>query len=464
MELSRRQYLFGSAASGLAAAQTRTRRPNILWILSEDMSPQLACYGEPLVQTPNLDKLASEGTRFNNAFTTAPVCSASRSAFATGMYQTAIGSHNHRTVHKKPLPSGVRHISEYLREAGYFTVLSAPPPGKRSGRGTGPAGSGKTDYNFTIEKPFDGYDWSQRPSGKPFFAQLTLQESHKGYGWPLGRKETPHIDPAKINLPPYWPDHPVARDEYANYLEAIQLVDRYVGDVIKRLKDEGELDNTLIFFMGDNGSCLFRGKQFLYEGGIRVPLIVRWPAQIAAGAVREDLVCALDMTAATLAAAGVSVPATMHGRDFLAKTHTPRPHIFAGRDRCDTAIERMRCVRDAQYKYIRNYLPGIPYMQENPYKEKEYPTWNLVKELHREGKLNAVQSLFAADRKPVEELYDLKADAHEVRNLAVDKAHADRLLSMRKLLDNWLADVGDKGDVMENPIDIYQSYYGKRMA
>lgn len=459
--------MFGSTAAALGAQipgpRATAKKPNILWLLSEDMSPELGCYGEPLVQTPNLDKMARDGTRFQYAFTTAPVCSASRSALATGMYQTAIGAHNHRTIFKKPLAAPVRHMSDYLREAGYFTVLSAPEKGKRKpGEGTGPYGSGKTDYNFVAEKPFDGSDWSQRPSGKPFFAQLTIQESHKGVGWPLGRKLTPRIDQSKLRLAPYYPEHSVARDEYANYLEAVQLVDKYVGEVFARLEKEGLADNTLVFFMGDNGSCLFRGKQFLYEGGIRVPLLVRGPG-IQAGTVREDLVSGIDVTAAILAAAGVEVPKHLHGRDLLASGHRKREWIFAGRDRCDIATERMRCVRDSRYKYIRNFLPGIPYMQANPYKEKEYPTWNLVKELYRQGKLDSVQALFAADHKPVEELFDLQSDPHEVKNLAADPVRQDRLLSMRRTLDDWLADTGDKGEVMENPVDIYQSYFKKKV-
>jgi arylsulfatase A-like enzyme len=212
--------------------------------------------------------------------------------------------------------------------------------------------------------------------------------------------------------------------------------------------------------MGDNGSCLFRGKQFLYEGGIRVPLLVRWPGNIAPGTVRDDLISGVDLTGSTLAAAGIEVPRNLHGRDFLGGA-PKRPHIFAARDRCDIAIERMRCVRDAGYKYIRNFLPGIPYMQRNPYKEKEYPTWNLVKQLNREGKLNAIQALFAADSKPVEELYDLGTDPHEVRNLASEAAEAGRLISMRKLVDDWIIETGDKGNIMEDPVEIYRDYFKK---
>jgi arylsulfatase A-like enzyme len=229
-----------------------------------------------------------------------------------------------------------------------------------------------------------------------------------------------------------------------------------------RLEKEGIADNTLVFFLGDNGQCLFRSKQFLYDGGIHVPLLVRWPGKVQPGTVREDLISGIDVTAAILVAAGVQVPKNMHGRDFLAKDAKPREHIFAGRDRCDIATERMRCVRDARYKYIRNYLPGIPYMQSNPYKEKEYPTWNLVKQLHKEGKLTPVQALFASDHKPIEELFDLQTDPWEVKNLASDPAQQDRLVRMRKLLDEWIAEVGDKGEIMENPLDIYGSYFGKK--
>lgn len=455
--ITRRDYLLHSIAATVAAQTPAAFRPNILWILAEDISPQLGCYGEPLIQTPNLDRMASQGARFVNAFTTAPVCSASRSALATGMFQTTIGAHNHRTFNKKPLPEGVRLMTDRLREAGYFTVLSAPDKGKRAAKGPGPNGSGKTDYNFMASTPFDGNDWSQRPSGKPFFAQLSLSDSHKGPGWPLGRKETPRIDQSKLEMPPYWPDHPMARDEYANYLEAIQLVDRHVGSIFDRLQREGIAENTLVFFMGDNGSCLFRGKQFLYEGGIRVPLLVRWPGKIQPGTVREDLISGVDLVGATLAAAGVEVPRTLHGRDFLGDTPR-RTHIFAARDRCDIATERMRCVRDSRYKYIKNFLPAIPYMQRNPYKEKEYPTWNLVKQLHREGKLNPIQSLFAAESKPVEELYDLQQDPHEVRNLAGEPAHNDRLLAMRRMVDDWIVETGDKGNLMEDPVEIYRYF------
>jgi len=432
-------------------------KPNILWVLSEDISTHLACYGEPLVQTPNLDRFATQGARFERAYCTAPVCSASRSALITGQYQTSFGGHNHRTVDKKPLPTGVRLITDRLREAGYFNVLASAGPQKRGMSGA--KGSGKTDFNFLADNAFDGYDWNQRKPGQPFFAHLSIQESHKGGGWPLARKTMPRIDQAKLNLPPYWPDHPVARDEYANYLEAIELADHYFGQILQRLDDEGLAENTLVFFFGDNGACTFRSKQFLYEGGIRVPLLARWAGRIERGTVRRDMVNLLDVTAASLAAAGLEVPATLHGRDMLNRATPARTHIYAARDRCDIAIERMRCVLDERFKYIRNFMPGVPYMQRNPYKEKEYPTWNLVKQLAREGKLTPVQALFTAEGKPVEELYDLQADPHEVNNLATRPEQRQRLLAMRALIDKWVVETNDHGRFAEDPVPVYADYF-----
>jgi arylsulfatase A-like enzyme len=434
-------------------------RPNILWILMEDVGPEMACYGEPLVSTPNIDRLAREGVRFTNAHTTSPVCSPSRSALITGMYQTTIGAHQHRTFERKPLPPGIDVVTNYLRKAGYFTVISGAGLGKKS---AGAAGSGKTDFNFLIDKPFDGHDWNQRQPGQPFFAQLSLSESHRGPGWPLARKTLKNlIDPNKVKLPPTWPDHPVARDDYANYLDAIQLCDLYVGEIFERLENEKLLDNTIIFLMGDNGQCSHRGKQFLYDQGTHVPLIVRFPNKKNAGTVREDLVIHLDMTAATLKLAGAPIPSNMQGKDFFAPDFK-REMIFTARDRMDMSTDRMRAVRTKQYKYIRNFFPMIPYMQFNQYKERQYPVWNLIKELKTAGKLKQELLLFAGDTKPIEELYDLSKDPWEVNNLAALPEYKETLLKLRAEVDKWMKETNDQGWRMEDPVQIYQGYYGNK--
>ena len=443
--------------SRLFAEQKTDSRPNILWILSEDISPELSCYGTQGMQTPNLDKLAGQGIRFNNAFMTAPVCSASRSAMITGMFQTSIGAHNHRS-HRDDgytLPEPVRLITEYFRDAGYFTanVKTAAP---------GVKGSGKTDFNFKFKNAFDGSDWNQRKAGQPFFAQLSISITHRGGHWKNLRNQLKNpVDPAKIKLPPYYPDHPVAREDWATYLDSIQVMDGYIGKILKRLDDENLAENTLVIFIGDHGRCHVRGKQWLYDGGIHIPLIVRWPGKLKAGQVCDDLVSSIDISATILKIAGVDLPGHIEGKVFLEpdangnyKPVSKHEYIIAARDRCDETIDRIRCVRNKQYKYIRNFMPERPYTQTNAYKERSYPMLNLMKELHAQGKLTPVQALFMAPRKPDEELYDILIDPWEVNNLAASPKYRQTLEKMRATLKRWIEETGDMGRFPEKPSSI----------
>ncbi len=443
--ISRRSALTAAGAPFLnLRAQNRNDRPNILWILGDDLGPQLGCYGHPLVHTPHADRIANEGVRFTHAFTTAPVCSASRSGWNTGVYQTATGTHNHRS-HRQDgyaLPDGVRLVSHRLRDAGYFTAnVTAIAPGLRA--------SGKTDFNCKVEgKPFDGTHWNQRAKGQPFYAQINFTAPHKGPMWPLARQAKQLVDPAKVELPPYYPDHPVVRDEVANYLDAVNYWDTQVGGVLELLKSEGLLDNTAIFVFGDNGRCLLRGKQWLYDPGTHVPLLVRWPGHIKPGTVRKDPAIALDITATTLEMAGLPMPSPMHGQSLL--TGQPRQHVFTARDRCDMTVDRIRAARDSRYKLIRNFMPEKPYTQFNQYITTSYPTQNAMKELHAAGKLNPVQAQWMAPRKQEVELYDHQADPHEVRNLAGDPRHRAALTRLGGLLDRWIEETGDRGRTPES--------------
>ena len=474
MKLSRRDFFESTALAGAvslaessAAAQNAGDRPNILYIIQEDTGPNHACYGEPLVRTPVVDRLASQGVRFANMFCTAPVCSASRSALMTGRYQNNLGCHNHRTWewHKPALQPPVRHLSDWFRSAGYFTCNLQPPKGKRKAV-NGAAGSGKVDLNFHragAEKDnfFDGIDWNERKPGQPFFAHITIMETHKGPGWSIARQKPKSelVDPAKLKMASYYPESPVVRDEYANYLDALHLSDGYVGEVLDRLEREGLAKNTVVVLSSDHGP-LFRGKQFLYDGGMRIPLIVRFPDGKAAGTVNNDLVSAIDLAPTLLGFAGIRPPAgAIQGQDLFAATYKPRPHVFAARDRMDYSIDRMRAVRTPQYKYIRNYLPAVPYMQPNEYKEQNYPTWNLVKDWAKQGKLTREQALFASPLKPIEELYDLQADPDEVRNLAADAGHKQTLKQLRALVDGFVAE-NDQLVRFEDPVDIYRGYRG----
>ncbi|MCI0464497.1 MAG: sulfatase-like hydrolase/transferase, partial [Gemmataceae bacterium] len=258
-------------------------RPNIVWIIVDDMSANFSCYGEKQIRTPHVDRLAREGTRFSKAFVTAPVCSPCRSALITGMYQTSIGAHHHRSgrgAEKIHLPNSVEPVPVVFQRAGYYTCIGGP-----LARGKG---FGKTDYNFEWNpKMYQSNDWAGRKSGQPFFMQVQLQggKSREGKAWQeTARKEFGNLTrPEDVKLPPYYPRDPVLLEDWARYLDACRYTDKQVGDVLQRLESEGILDQTVVFFMTDHGISHARGKQFLYDEGIHVPLIVRFPDGARAG-------------------------------------------------------------------------------------------------------------------------------------------------------------------------------------
>jgi N-sulfoglucosamine sulfohydrolase len=416
--------------SALAAAN----RPNILWIIADDLGTELGCYGTPLMRTPNLDRLAAEGLRYTHCFTTAPVCSTSRSAIMTAMYQTTINAHDHRSL--TTLPPEVKTITDLFREGGYFTAnVRKIAPGLESG--------GKTDFNFKVPKPFDGEDFDELKSRQPFFAEIQIYEPHRG-SWKPAESLEYHVDPAKVKLPPYYPDDPVVRRDWAKYLDTIDYLDGKVGTILKRLKEEGLETNTIVFFFGDNGRCHVRDKQWLYEGGLHIPLIIRWPGHAPTGAVKDDLVSAIDISATSLALSGAHLPPNVQGQIFLGTQARKREYIFGARDRCDETVDRIRSVRDSRYKYIRNFMPERPYTQKNAYKERAYPALRIMKQLHAEGKLTPAQELFMADRKPDEELYDLQKDPDEIHNLAGAKALEPIRARLRSALEEWMKQCDDR--------------------
>jgi arylsulfatase A-like enzyme len=426
------------------AADAAQKRPNVLWIITEDMGPELACYGTTQVSTPNVDRLAATGVRFASAYTTAPVCSASRSAFNTGMYQTTIGAHNHRSHRNDSfrLPPGVDVISRRLASAGYFTANVRELP-----ESLGFPGTGKTDWNFNIDgKPFQSDRWDELKAHQPFYAQVNFQESHRKF-------HAPHkADPAKVVIPPYYPDDPITRQDWAGYLDAISEADRKIGLLLDQLAADGLADDTIVFFFGDHGQCHVRGKQFCYEEGLHIPLVMRWPKNFPApagaepGTVDRRLVEAIDLTATTLDLAGLAKPASMAGRVLFGTHREPeRKYIFGARDRCDETVFRLRTVRDDRYRYIRNFTPDQPFLLANKYKERSYPVWNLIKLLHVEGKLNPVQDVLAQPTMPPEELYDLQADPYETRNLANSSEHRAELERLRGVLEKWLVESDDQG-------------------
>lgn len=467
-------------------------RPNILWFIVDDMSANLSCYGEKTIQTPNVDRLAREGTQFKHAFTTAPVCSPCRSAFITGMYQTTIGAHHHRSgrgTERITLPAGVEPVPAIFQRAGYYTAIGSGLPdagrkGKKAAKnekkaekkkeraadpeGAGARGLGKTDYNFDWdEKIYDSNDWAGRKAGQPFFMQVqvgggklrggsdanaqALQERAKAQ---LGSA----TDPEKVTLPPYYPRDPVLLRDWAAYLDAVRFTDKHVGDVLARLEREGILEQTVIVFVTDHGISHARGKQFLYDEGAQVPLVMRGPG-IPKGQVREDLVELIDITPTSLAAAGIAVPAVMQAKNVFARGYQPRDYVFAARDRCDETVERIRSVRDGQFLYIRNFHPQRPHLQPNAYKDGKSIVQTLRK-LHDAGKLDPLQEkLLFSPTRPAEELYQWKTDRYQLTNLADQPGHKATLEKMRARLDRWIVETKDKGPESEKMYDSDMAVY-----
>lgn len=410
-------------------------RPNVVWIISDDLGPELGSYGYPGVETPNLDRLADEGARFTLAFSTAPVCSASRTAFQTGLYQTTVGGHHHDTRDKKPLPDSVTTVTDEMQKAGYFVSNGRgdQAPEKRLAKS-------HLNWEYDAREFFDGNDWTQREEGQPFFAQIQIKEPHRAF---VTENAAPRPE---APIPPYYPEHPVTSIDWANYLESIEVLDDKVGAILDRLDDEGLTENTLVVFFGDHGRPHVRGKQWLYDGGLHVPMIARFPGKIDAGSVDERLVSLIDLMPTTLAVAGAEAPENLIGHDLLDPDWKGHTMLFAARDRCGDAPDRIRSVRTRDWKYIRNFHPEIPYMQHSGYKKMGYPVETLMKVLHAEGKWT---SPFMAETRPEEELYDLNADPNEMKNLASNPEHAATLEKFRAEIDDWIVETGDLGAIDE---------------
>lgn len=423
-------------------------RPNILWVSFEDTNPYYGCYGDPVARTPNLDRLAEEGCRWPNCFSTAGVCAPARSAVITGMYPISIGTHHMRTGHTNPLtpelptpysarlPHYVKCFSEYLRGAGYFCT-----------------NNDKTDYQFA--PPFTAWDesgtdahWRHRPDpDQPFFAVFNPGWTHESGMWPGGCEELA-VDPDAIELPPTFPDTPKVREAMARMYTNIERDDRYLGQLLRELQEDGLAENTIVFHWSDHGP-LPRGKRWPYDSGIHVPMIVRWPGGLEPASLSDRLVSTLDLAPTVLSLVGLDIPPHMQGRAFLGpQAGQPRDYVYASRDRYDESYDRVRAVRDRRFKYIRNYCPHLPYLLWIPYRNR-HPIMEELWRLHLAGELDEAQSLLFDYPRPVEELYDCRNDPHEIHNLAQDPQWRGELQRLRSALDAWIDDVGDWGTVDE---------------
>ena len=432
-----------------------TPKPNILWIYLEDTSPLLGCYGTTIITTPNIDELAKKGTLYTNAIMPAPVCSASRSSIITGVMSTTLGLHNHHSSRTEAaaihLPKTIKTIPELFKQAGYFTF-----------------NNGKDDYNFHYDRkdlysqpykmhPLYGKSGTHLPletltNKTPFFGQIQLRGGKEIFASTFKEKVKSRVDRSKIVLPPYLPDHPSIIEEYANHLDAIQLTDERVEDIMTQLRANGLLDNTIVFFFSDHGMRLTRHKQFLYEGGIHVPLIIadfRDKPTLKAGTTNEDLISGIDLGVSSLALAGIPIPNYMEGKNMFDKENLAREYVISTRDRCDFTIDRIRSVRTKDYKYIRNFMTDRPYTQTTYMDVDKVEFVSVMKDLYQTNQLNEAQSRFFSTDRPSEELYDLKADPFELNNLAADPNHQAALIKHANILNQWIKATDDKGQYPE---------------
>jgi N-sulfoglucosamine sulfohydrolase len=436
-------------------AAPAAEQPNILWITVEDMSPRLASYGDDTASTPSLDRLAAQGVRYTRAFGVYGVCAPNRHALILGMYPTSTGAMAMRTwkrtaaldqitdpellsipTYEATPPPEARCFPEYLRTAGYFCTNNA-----------------KTDYQF--RDPVTAWDesghdahWRNRPRAEmPFFSVFNFTVTHESGTF---EQRSPAVtDPARVVLPPYYPDTPIVRRDVARHYDNIVAMDAMVGRVLDELEEDGLADRTIVFFFSDHGDGLPRMKRWVYDSGIRVPLLVRFPGGDGAGTTNGELVSFVDFAPTVLSLAGIPVPGHMQGQPFLgAQRASPRAYIYAARDRMDPAPETIRAVRDARFEYVRNYRPDLPYFGFIPYRDRAGVMQEILR-LTAEGTLGPDQWQLWSRKKPLEELYDTDADPHEIHNLASDPQYLDKLAELRQAHLKWTVETGDLGHISE---------------
>lgn len=458
-----RRLLFFALAMLLPGLAPAADRPNLLWITAEDLSPALGCYGDPDAITPNLDAFAREAVRYTNAFAAAPVCSPSRSTIITGMWAPSLGTSQMRSTF--PLPPEVKGFPAYLRESGYFTANNV-----------------KTDYNTGDEGRLVKESWTEigpaahwrneaRKEGQPFFTVINHMVTHQSRAmvWPYETfraeiqsklpKEAVH-DPAKVAVPPYYPDTEVVRRELARFHDCVSALDQQVGAILKQLEEDGLADDTIVFFYSDHGSGMPRHKRLLHDTGMRVPLMIRFPkkykhlAPAAAGGTVDRLVTFVDFAPTMLSLAGVKAPEAMQGLVFLGPETSPEPEFVYGfRDRVDEAFDFSRSVRGKRYLYIRNYLPRLSWAQPSVYSDLGAIQQEIFRHAADRASLTKPQAAYAGPGRPAEEFYDVVADPLNLANLLEGELNAEQksaLESHRAAFAKIRGDILDLGVLPES--------------
>ena len=450
-------------AAAWATASTAEEKPNILWIVFEDISPDIGAYGDRYASTPHLDRFAEQSVLYARAFSNGGACAPARSTLITGMYPPAIGTHHMRS--EGVPPSEVRGFTEILRAAGYYASNHA-----------------KTDYNW--RQPASTWDmisadwredgWRKR-DGKPFFCVVNITDTHSSQiyhpwsGWPERYRALPaaqrHAKEA-AEVPPYYPATDEVRQAFARYADNISFADRRAGEILDQLEADGLADSTIVFFFSDHGAGMPRSKSFLFESSTHVPLLVRFPERYArwapaeAGEQTDRMVAFVDFAPTMLSLANIEAPPRFHGKAFLGPhAGPPRQHVFGYRDRMDERYEFIRSVRGDRFKYIRNYFPHLPWFFEQT---RLYPsTHPVAKALHahaEDGLLSPAAAVYMARKKPREQLFDLHRDPHELENLAQDLTYRGELETLRKVHRAWVLEYRDLGFLPES--EMWLRYVG----
>ena len=441
---------------------------NVVWISCEDMGPILGAYGNTIIKTPNLDRLASEGVLYKNAYSTVGVCAPSRFSIITGMYSARLGAHNMRTgdyhnfktpeevFYKQDIgvidkagvnipqyevvpPKHVKPFTEILRAKDYYC-----------------ANNFKCDYQFN--SPFTAWDevsptvsFRDAPKDRPFFYVWNSLLTHESRIWQRS-DEVLTVAPQDVIIPDYFPDIPEVRMDIARKYSNIEAMDKKVGELLSQLEEDGLLETTIIMFWSDHGGNLLRQKRAVGNSGLNVPLIVRYPDKKMAGKVEDRIVSLMDLAPTVLSLLNIEPPAHYDGKAFAGLFEDkPRKYAFGTADRFDESTDMQRSVLDGRFVYIKNFMPELPLIYRNKYRER-IPMNSKLIQMDSKGELNGDASYIFMKTKEVEELYDLQEDPYEVKNVATKPEYADKLVELRNALSAWQIEIDDKGFLPENEI------------
>ncbi|CAI8170742.1 MAG: Arylsulfatase [Bacteroidota bacterium] len=443
-------------------------KPNIIWLVSEDQSPEFfPMYGDDTANLPHLEALAEDSVIYDNMHATTPVCAPARSAIITGMYPTTLGTHNMRTYNEgrdtnqpelgipnysPKFSADIKPFTTYLREAGYYCT-----------------NNNKQDYNFRISK--DAWDqtcrycqgeekanihWRNRAEGQPFFAVFNFQITHESQIWKQQNSKR-HVTPDEVkNIPPYFPDDPVIREDMATNYSNLVRMDNEIGKLIAELKAQGLYENSYIFFYSDHGGPFPRHKRAIYDSGIRVPLMIKLPKSEKAGTRNDDLWSFVDLAPTVLDLAKITLPSYLQGKSILNNKTKAREYLVAAADRFDGQVDRIRAIKNKRFKLIRNYNVSLPHALDVNYR-KQVPMMRRLMELNDKDLLNANQKRWFQTPKSPIEFYDLLTDPFELHNLASDSSYTTEIRAFERRLDAWIKTTNDLGELPESEIIKYST-------